>query len=63
MIHCRWLQLFLTPRVLQGSASGNESGPIQQVRRKISRMKKNLVGIHTMAAVVKKMGELATEVE
>jgi hypothetical protein len=46
-----------------GSAVGNESGLVQQLRSKISRIEKDLVGIHAMAAVVQKKGELATEAE
>ncbi|KAM0896290.1 hypothetical protein ACQ4PT_023301 [Festuca glaucescens] len=46
-----------------GPSVGNESGIVQQLRSKISWMEKDLVGIHAMAAVVKKKGELATEAE
>ncbi|KAM0880055.1 hypothetical protein ACQ4PT_033840 [Festuca glaucescens] len=46
-----------------GTAAGTESGLVQQMRSKISRMEKDLLGIHAMAAVIKKKGELAIEAE
>ena len=45
------------------SATGNDSEIARQLRNRISQMEKDLVGIHAMAAVVKKKGELAVEVE
>jgi predicted Zn-dependent protease len=45
------------------SAIGNDFEIVRQLRNRISQMKKDLVGIHAMAAVVKKKGELAAEVE
>ena len=41
------------------STTGNESELVRQLRNRISQMEKDLVGIHAMAAVVKKKGELA----
>ncbi|KAM0873436.1 hypothetical protein ACQ4PT_038066 [Festuca glaucescens] len=46
-----------------GSATETESSLVQQMRSKISRMEKDLLGIHAMAAVIKKKGELAIEAE
>ena len=43
--------------------AGNDSKVVCQLRSKISQMEKDLVGVHVMAAVVKKKGELAAEVE
>ena len=45
------------------STTGNASELVRQLRNRISQMEKDLVGIHAMAAVVKKKGELAAEVE
>ena len=49
-----------------GSSSqpvGDESTLVQQLRRRISRMEKNLTTIHAGVAVVKKKGELAIAME
>jgi hypothetical protein len=46
-----------------GPPTGDESGLVQHMRRKIFWMEKDLVGIHAMAAVVKKNGELAATAE
>jgi hypothetical protein len=43
------------------SPSSDESGFVQQLRDRVARMEKDLVGIHAMIAVVKKKGELAIE--
>ncbi|KAM0924759.1 hypothetical protein ACQ4PT_004690 [Festuca glaucescens] len=45
------------------SATGNESELVCQLRNRIFQIEKDLVGILAMAAVVKKKGELAAEVE
>jgi hypothetical protein len=44
------------PKVLQVLQLGNESVLVKQLRSNISQMEKYLVGIHAMAAVVKKKG-------
>jgi hypothetical protein len=49
--------------VKSASAAGSESGLVQQMRSIISRMEKDLLGIHAMAAVIKKKCELAMEAE
>jgi hypothetical protein len=46
-----------------GPAAGTESGLVQQMRSTISRIEKDLLGIHAMAAVITKKGELAIEAE
>jgi hypothetical protein len=46
-----------------GAAASSKSGLVQQMRSRISRMEKDLLGIHAMAAVIKKKGELAIEAE
>jgi hypothetical protein len=45
------------------SATGNESELVRRLRNRISQLEKDIVELHAMAAVVKKKGELATEVE
>ena len=45
------------------SATGNESELVRRLRNRISQLEKDIVGLHAMAAVVKKKGELAAEVE
>jgi hypothetical protein len=44
------------------SSTGNESELVHRLRNRISQME-DLVGIHAMAAVIKKKGELAAEFE
>jgi hypothetical protein len=44
-------------------AAGTESGLMQQMRSRITRMEKDLLAIHDMAAMIKKKGELAIEEE
>ena len=51
------------PFVESSSAAGSKSGLVQQMRSRISWMEKDLLGIHAMAAVIKKKGELAMEAE
>ncbi|KAM0856774.1 hypothetical protein ACQ4PT_048851 [Festuca glaucescens] len=51
------------PFVEDVSATGSETGLLQQMRTRISRMEKDLLGIHAMAAVIKKKGEMAVEAE
>jgi hypothetical protein len=49
-----------------GSSSqpvGDESVLVQQQRRRISRLEKDLMTIHAGVAVTKKKGELATKIE
>ena len=46
-----------------GPPAGDESGLVQQLRGRISRMEKDLVAIHAGVAIVKKKGELAIEAE
>jgi hypothetical protein len=53
----------VTPFVEDASASGSETSLLQQMRTQISRMEKDLMGIHAMAVVIKKKGELAVEAE
>ena len=53
----------VAPFVEDASAAGSETGLLQQMRTRISRMEKDLLGIHAMAAVIKKKGELAMEAE
>ena len=53
----------VTPFVEDASATGSETSLLQQMRTRISRMEKDLLGIHAMAAVIKKKGELAMEAE
>jgi hypothetical protein len=58
----------VTPVVLfaescSSSTAVTECGLVQQMRSKISRMEKDLLGIHAMAAVITKKGELAIEAE
>jgi hypothetical protein len=45
------------------STTGNESELVCRLRNRISQMEKYIVGLHAMAAVVKKKGELAAKVE
>jgi hypothetical protein len=45
------------------SAADNDSEVVHQLRSRISQMERDLVGIHAMAAAVKKKGELAVEVK
>ena len=53
----------VVPFVEDVSAAGSETGLLQQMRTRISRMEKDLLGIHAMAAVIKKKGEMAVEAE
>jgi hypothetical protein len=53
----------VVPFVESASAAGSESGLVQQMRSRMSWMEKDLLGIHAMAAVIKKNGELAMEAE
>jgi hypothetical protein len=53
----------VAPFVESSSAAGSESSLVQQMRSRISRMEKDLLGIHAMAAVIKKKGELVMEAE
>ena len=53
----------VTSFVEDASAAGSETSLLQQMRTRISRMEKDLLGIHAMAAVIKKKGELAMEAE
>jgi hypothetical protein len=53
----------VVPFVKSASAAGFESGPVEQMRSIIYRMEKDLLGIHAMATVIKKKGELAMEAE
>ena len=53
----------VTPFVENTSAAGSESGLVQQMRTRISRIEKYLLGIHAMVAIIKKKGELAVEAE
>ena len=45
------------------SSTVNESELVRRLRNRISQLEKDIVGLHAMAAVVKKKGELAAEVE
>ena len=45
------------------SSTVNESELVRRLRNRISQLEKDIVGLHAMAAVVKKKSELATEVE
>ncbi|KAK1692312.1 hypothetical protein QYE76_009009 [Lolium multiflorum] len=53
----------VVPFVEDTSAAGSETGLLQQMKTRISRMEKDLLGIHAMAAVIKKKGEMAVEAE
>ena len=53
----------MAPFVEDVSSAGSESGLVQQMKTRITRMEKDLLGIHAMAAVIKKKGELAVEAE
>jgi hypothetical protein len=53
----------VTPFVEDASAAGSENSLLQQMRNRISRMEKDLLGIHAMAAVIKKKCELAMEAD
>ena len=53
----------VVPFVEDVSPAGSETGLLQQMRTRISRMEKDLLGIHAMAAVIKKKGEMAVEAE
>ncbi|KAM0831672.1 hypothetical protein ACQ4PT_065381 [Festuca glaucescens] len=53
----------MVPFVEDVSAAGSETGLLQQMRTRISRMEKDLLGIHAMAGVTKKKGEMAVEAE
>jgi hypothetical protein len=46
----------VAPFVEDASSAGSESSLVQQMRTRISRMEKDLLGIHAMAAVIKKEG-------
>jgi chorismate mutase len=45
------------------STIGNKSKLVRRLSNQISRLEKDRVGLHAMAAVVKKKSELATAVE
>lgn len=53
----------MSPFVEDSSAAGSETGLLQRMRTQISQMEKDLLGIHAMAAVIKKKGKLAVEAE
>jgi hypothetical protein len=53
----------IVPFVESTSAAGSQPGLVQQMRSRISRMEKDLIGIHAMAAVIKKKGELSMNAE
>jgi hypothetical protein len=53
----------VTPFAEYALAAGSENNLLQQMRTRISRMEKDLLGIHAMAAVIKKKGEMAVEAE
>jgi hypothetical protein len=45
------------------SAIGNESELVRRLRNRIFELEKHIVGLHAMAALVKKKSKLTTEVE
>jgi hypothetical protein len=53
----------VTPFIEDALAAGSETNLLQQMRTRISWMEKDLMGIHAMAVVIKKKGELAMEAE
>jgi hypothetical protein len=53
----------MTPFAKDVSADGSETSLLQQMRTRISRMGKDLMGIHDMAAIINTKGELAMEAE
>ena len=52
------------PSFVEGSsAADSENDRLQRMKTRISQMEKDLWGIHAMAAVIKKKGELTVEAE
>ncbi len=45
------------------SATVDESELVRRLRNRISQLEKDMVGLHAMAALVKKKSELATAIE
>ena len=59
-----FLQVTPVPSFVEGSsAADSENDRLQRMKTRISQMEKDLRGIHAMAAVIKKKGELAIEAE
>jgi hypothetical protein len=52
------------PSFTEGPSDGySENDRIQRMKTRIAQMEKDMCGIHAMAAIIKKKGELATDAE
>jgi hypothetical protein len=59
-----FLQVASVPSFVEGSsADGSESDRLQRMKARILQMERDMRGIHAMAAIIKKKGELAIDAE